>query len=383
MQHYDVIVIGAGPAGCIAARQLALGGAKVLLVEKRPFPREKVCGCCINEKAVAAIRTLGLGEQLEALHPGGLERLRLRFPGREGVFDLPPTVTVSRGELDAMLATAAEFAGATFLDGMTAKVIAGPPLAHRDGEWEVALTGKRHVGEIIRARLVIAADGLGGGSLQQISGFETKTSRKSYLGLQGFFEIDDAPGDELLMHCGQGGYVGCARLGDGRLNVAAAVDPHTVKRVGPQRACERILRDAGATQLAKHASKARWRGTPLLSQRRPVIARDGIYVVGDAAGYVEPFTGEGIGWALRGGAALADIVMDHLNAVPGNHAARWSRRYAEQLGGEQRRCRWLTSALRTQAVAHLGLRLAIGRPSLLRQTLPGLIGSNLVRKERV
>ena len=80
---WDAIVVGAGPAGAMAARELALGGAAVLLIDKASFPRWKVCGCCLNSAALATLASAGLGD-LVARH-GGIEvdALHLGAAGRQ------------------------------------------------------------------------------------------------------------------------------------------------------------------------------------------------------------------------------------------------------------------------------------------------------------
>src|SRR5438093_13336967 len=103
---WDAIVIGAGPAGSVAARQIALAGRRVLLLDKKSFPRRKVCGACLNQSSVAALERIGLGAALRNLHAPELNRfeLRVRAGSRRLSVSLPSGVAVSRATLDALLA---------------------------------------------------------------------------------------------------------------------------------------------------------------------------------------------------------------------------------------------------------------------------------------
>ncbi len=100
-------MIGAGPAGALAAREVAAGGARVLLVEKRVFPRSKVCGACLNGRALGILDEVGLGSL--ATRSGGvaLREFRLHFRGRWAHFALPIGIALSRDRLDAELVEAA------------------------------------------------------------------------------------------------------------------------------------------------------------------------------------------------------------------------------------------------------------------------------------
>ncbi|MEA5399365.1 FAD-dependent oxidoreductase, partial [Synechococcus sp. BA-124 BA4] len=94
-EFWDVLVIGAGPAGALASLDLARRGLRVLLVEKRRFPRWKVCGACFNGQAQAALASVGQGHLLESLGGLPLRRLRLGLGGRQTSCALPPGWAVS------------------------------------------------------------------------------------------------------------------------------------------------------------------------------------------------------------------------------------------------------------------------------------------------
>ena len=152
---WDVIVIGAGLAGTLAAHQLSAGGVRTLLVEKKAFPREKVCGACLNASALATLRSAGLGTLIDGLGGIGLEALDMGYAGRSTQFALAGGMALSRATLDAALVAAAVASGTVFLP--EAQGVVGPVssdlrhvLLERAGRKVTAL-----------ARVVLVATGLG------------------------------------------------------------------------------------------------------------------------------------------------------------------------------------------------------------------------------
>src|SRR5262245_56633834 len=100
---WDVVVVGAGPAGRPGARGLAGRGRRVLLVDREPFPRWKVCGCCLNGRALATLVQVGMANLPWACGAVALTRVRLAARGREAVLPLPAGAVLSRQALDAAL----------------------------------------------------------------------------------------------------------------------------------------------------------------------------------------------------------------------------------------------------------------------------------------
>ncbi len=109
---WDAIVIGAGPAGSVTARELARRGCRVLMVDKAAFPRAKVCGCCLNGAAVGTLEHLGLGHVLEGAVP--LDRVTVAAGSRTADLRLPRGVALSREVFDARLIDEAVKAGVEF-----------------------------------------------------------------------------------------------------------------------------------------------------------------------------------------------------------------------------------------------------------------------------
>ena len=114
-RHWDVLVVGAGPAGATVAWQLAQRQVSVLLVDKASFPRWKVCGCCLNGAALTALAAIGLGDLPQRLGAARLHHMHLAVGTVTASLDLPDGVSLSREALDAGLIQAAIDAGVAFL----------------------------------------------------------------------------------------------------------------------------------------------------------------------------------------------------------------------------------------------------------------------------
>lgn len=472
-QLWDAVVIGAGPAGALAARELARRGAATLLVDKATFPRGKVCGCCLNGAALAALDDVGLGDLPRRLGARPLTRVDLHHRRRCTTLPLPAGAAVSREALDAALVREAIASGAAFASGVAARVEPGARRAggrrvvalheparpheharrtdanpHPAGEGGARATpcgvgseatrGPLAEGEHegdgeavhVPTRVVIAADGLGGRSLRREPGMDVRVAPAALVGGGAVLPVEasNAAAGVIHMVVGRGGYVGLVRLEDGRVDVAAALQPERVRDAGGlARAVERVLTGAGVSvgcgddagigddrgcdiggvgvcglggadthgtvaadargvggaserrvegrlDLAIDAAMlhaARWRGTPRLTCAR-AVGGERLFVVGDAAGYVEPFTGQGIAWALAGGAAVAPLALAAVRRWTADLAQEWIWRYDELLGGSRRRCARLTAALRVEPLvlaATAALRLA---PWLARPAMRGL-----------
>ena len=155
------------------------------------------------------------------------------------------------------------------------------------------------------------------------------------------------------MHIGTDGYVGLVRMEDGRIDAAAALAPGSPR--GISAAIARLLANAGhpLAEIARHST---WRGTPLLQGTAAHLAEPGLFLVGDAASFVEPFTGEGITWALEAGLAVTPYVRKALGGAVTEAADGWERYYRNMLNRRQRVCRMIGAIVRQP----LALRLAMG-----------------------
>jgi len=369
---WDAIVLGAGPAGSLAARQLASEGARVLLVDKKPFPRPKVCGACLNGRALGVLRSVGLGTLPASLGGVPLDSFALRVRGRETRLPLPAGIALSRSRFDKALADAAVAAGATFAPGVLASVEAVTAEFRR-----VRLITQDHTAEVC-ARVVLVAAGLGNVCLVHEAGIHTSVAPRSRVGAG--CVVEDAPpghaAHTIHMAAARGGYVGLVRVEDGALNVAAALDPHFVKQVGVPGAAAAVLAEAGFAPIPSLA-RADWRGTAPLTRRTRPLAGARLFLIGDAAGYVEPFTGEGMAWALASAAAVAPLALRAAERWEPALGRQWAQAYREIVGGGQRFCRALALLLRYPRLAAtvftvVGRAPALAGPFLRQMNAPPL-----------
>lgn len=362
---WDVIVIGAGPAGAVAARQIAMHGCRTLLVDKAVFPRRKVCGGCLNASALRLLDSVGLGDLPDRLGGEPTSRLLLATGGRQASIGLPGGVAVSRQALDAALVRAALGAGAKWVCGSIARIIAEP----------ADLPRVRVGGHELRARVVVAADGLAGTSLRDCSWVRTRVARRSRIGagcsLEGVSGRMYPPG-VIHMTCGRGGYVGLTRVEAGVLNVAAAFDPAFVQtRGGLALAARDILTEAGLTDPPGMV-EAGWTGTSMLSVRRRPVARERVFLIGDTAEYVEPFTGEGMGWAIASAIAVAPLAARAADAWHPRIGREWVELHDRLIHARSMRCRLLAWLLRRPRITQAGVALLARMPLLARPIVDGV-----------
>jgi flavin-dependent dehydrogenase len=370
---WDAVVIGAGVAGGVAAAMLARRGWRVLLVEKSNWPREKVCGGCLTANAASVLREVGIplpddrarGIQKVFWHAGG-STLSMPIPGEIGVL---------RSDLDAAIVSEAVRRGCEFVSGATAGVLP----ASRENEFrEINLqTGK--ASSIIRARVVLACDGIGGTSLGRIGWAKWEIARNSRIGVAGTCHGADwaIEAGEIHMHVGKAGYVGLVRFNDKCVHLAAALDPAACRREGgPGETIRRILSDE-RREIDGHWQFPRLRGTGALTRRRRRLGGHRVLVAGDACGYVEPFTGEGMAWAAMGAREAVNLLAEPGAHWPGDLAKRWKRRHDELIARKQVWCRGMRPMMRYPELGPLVIGAvnampAVGRWLAMRISQPAI-----------
>jgi flavin-dependent dehydrogenase len=350
---WDAVVVGAGPAGSVAARELARRGLGVLLIDQAQFPRSKVCGSCLNGYAIAALDQIGLGSLPAQLGAVPLRRVTLTAGGRRADIPFSNGVSLSRMALDAALIESAIAAGAEFLPGVRATMEDSTGIVRR-----VTLTAANDSMEV-DAKVVIIADGLNG----RTSPHTSTVDSKARLGAGTILPQAPAnlPHGQLIMAAAKHGYVGLVRLEDDQLDIAAAFDARFVRECGGlAQAALAALKEAGGPKI-EGLEQAHWKGTPALTRRPEQIAGERWFAVGDAAGYIEPFTGEGMAWAIAGAVALAEIAAKpwHPSCIQ-----QWTSTHAQVVGRRQASCRRLARLLRHPTVCRLLVRVLAFLPSL-------------------
>lgn len=325
--QYDVAIVGAGPAGSTAAIELARTGRRVLLIEKQRFPRQKVCGGCLSGPTVAALNSLlGPGRAI----PGSAGTSITFVFGNQRAACKPAGQTwmAARPKLDACLFEAAAESGAEIMEGEAAT------LARGEFGWEVQVGAHR-----IQATHVLIASGLGG--LAQQIGIPGRTNSRPMLAQQW---IQPATGalprtGAVELHWLRGGYVGLATPEADCCVVALAAHASAVsgspafeglRRLNPKALIwDILLSDAPRRHGAKGTA-----GFPWVPQR---LGIDNVLLIGDAAGYAEPFSGAGIGQAIDSAHHAAHAIVNGVE-LQRNYAAmmrgqRWKHRRTRFLSG--------------------------------------------------
>lgn len=393
---WDAVVVGAGPAGASAALRLARSGRRVLLVERSAMPRPKVCGCCLSPRAGRELAALGIAaDGLAAAIP--LATVRLIADGHAARIAMRHTATLSREALDTAVVRAAIAAGVHWLPHTIVRGIE----EHTD---RVAIAADTAEGGPVslHAAVAVVAAGLADAIRVMSAGDPSgplprhahRISATSRIGLGTTLpaEAGNLPAGELVMATSRAGYVGVVRLEDGRIDVAAAIDRislgarHAPARqgnsAGPAEVLAGMLAEAcgrSACPLDTEAlARAFVRATPALTRRAPVRAgiHGRVLRIGDAAAYVEPFTGEGIGWALSCGRLVAEAIAAAPDAP--SAALAYERSHRGAFAGQHRRCLAVATAVRhPRALAGL-VSLAGFMPRAAATVLPWVTGGGCV-----
>jgi 2-polyprenyl-6-methoxyphenol hydroxylase-like FAD-dependent oxidoreductase len=348
-QTYDAIVIGAGPAGSAAALLLARQGVQVLLVDKSEFPRQKVCGSCFNQLSLQLLESFGLAPALKSLAVE-LRRFHLRTASSHLNLSLEKSVAVSRASLDNAIVEYGKNCGVEFLDNCSARV-------EFDTQDEFRIVQLRLNDEHahVKARLVIVADGLAGRALEKFPGLTPHIERGSRVGAGVI--IDTAPEfyerGIIYMSAQKHGYVGAVRLQDNSLDLAGAFDLDFLREAGsPARAATLIMQQSGMP-IAETFVKAAWHGTPPLTRVRTRKAAERVFVIGDAASYAEPLTGEGISWALLSAAAVLPFAVKSLKRWSPDLVPEWEREFRTMVSHRQSNSAKLAKLLRSPILTEL------------------------------
>ena len=352
LDTWDIVVVGAGVSGSIAAREAARLGSKVLLVEKASLPRRKVCGCFLNANAVASLTQLDLAHLLVASGAPAVGGVFVTAGRRQAYLPLPTGAGLSRHWLDAHLAHEARNAGASMLIRTEAHLVGVD-----EQECRLRLVHGADCVEI-RSRIVVAADGLAGRLARETAGCTQIIHPRSRIGVSAATVRVPAgyrPGT-IQMVVGREGYIGSLQVEDGRMEIAAALDPEAMRRQGPGETVRRILEQSPLPRFEGVADLA-WQGTTPLSCRTTPPAGRRVFFVGDAAGYIEPFTGEGMAWAIASGAAVAATANQAANHYSADLPRRWATERARLLRGRMRLCRLVTQSLRYQRLTELNVTL--------------------------
>ena len=341
----DVLIAGAGPAGAATALRLARAGVRVMVVDRASFPRDKICSEYSSPEGVRHLAQLGLLESLERQGGHRIRGTSVAAPGgsrltglfaRAGHAPFRDTgLSISRRLLDATLVDGARRAGADVVERTAVRGV----LIERGAVQGLAVMDPEGAVREIRARITIGADGLHSLVAGSIGERRPPTLRR--FGFAAHLAGVAGLRDTAEMHVSAAGYVGLNPLGGGLANVALVVPAERAARArgGPGEfffeELERFPGVAGRVARTALVREVLVTGPFAVWSRR--VTAPGALLVGDAADFFDPFTGEGICAALRGAAAALRARRARRGGDRPRRLGRDARRVARLRGIEPHR----------------------------------------------
>lgn len=357
---FDVAIVGGGPAGSSCAAFCAAAGLRTAIFEREKFPREKVCGDCINPACWPVLRRLEVADAVRALPHGKLDRVDfIGITGQRISVALPQDenaeIAIKRSLFDNLLLERARELGTTVFESATVTALTSPD--PRNEHWLISVGD-----QVVKSRTLVAADGRNS-TVARLCGLLPRAA-KERVALQSHLPLPKDFGDRVVLEFRPEGYSGQAAVGDGQLNVCLVSVP---KEIASLR--------GWAEQRFAISSDHSWRTiTPLM--REPVSpAQPSLFFVGDAARVVEPFTGEGIYYALASGELAAKAIALHGD---GRNAADVATAYAAAHAQLYRGRLWINrlarAAVLSPRLASSFLRVARFQPAVVRLLTGKIVG---------
>jgi geranylgeranyl reductase family protein len=349
MEIFDVAIVGGGPAGSVCAAFCARAGLRALVLEREKFPREKVCGDCLNPSCWPVLERLGLVHRVRDLPHSKLESVEfIAIDGHKVNIDLPTgddcELSVKRSLFDDLLLKRARELGAHVREGTTVTT-----LVH-DENW----TFETASGKDFSARILVGADGRNS-TVARLCNLLPRPARER-VALQAHIPLPRNFGRRVVLQFLPEGYSGQAPVNEAELNLCLVGTPPTISRL--RRWAERHF---------EITSDQPWRTITPLTRSPVPCAHENLLFIGDAARVVEPFTGEGIYYAMRSGELAATAISKTIRGEDQEGTLReFTRACAEMYRGRL----WINGLARAAVLrprlGSLFVHAAIIQPSMLR-----------------
>ena len=385
--RFQVIIVGGGPGGAATALAMAQRGLDVLLLEKDEYPREKVCGDGLTPRAVRMLERLGVDTSEDAgwVHNRGLRVYAGKTQGMELAWpdlkDIPNYGMVcARREFDDLLAGYAIEAGATVITGAQVETLLERRFA--DGLFDGVQTTD---GRIFRSDVIVLADGNASRMSRQLAGFGRNPKRPMGVAVRAYYSTtrpvidhmeswlelwDGEVGNSTLLP----GYGWLFDMGDGTVNIGLGM-LNTSKAFGKTDYRE-LLKRWVASLPPEWGISEETRLTPIRGAALPMginrkLSHGRVLLVGDAAGMISPFNGEGISYAMEAGEIAADTVAEAfekgLTSQEGRHALlSYPKRVREAWGGYFRLGTIFSKLIGKPAIMHASTTYGLPRKRLMK-----------------
>jgi geranylgeranyl reductase family protein len=363
---FDVAIVGSGPAGASCATFCADAGLRTLLLERERFPREKVCGDCINPACWPVLERLGVRDAVFDLPHGRLDEVEfIAVSGRSVRLPLPKDrnaeIAVKRSLFDELLMNRACKAGADVRQD--APVTSVTPSDGISQTWKITTSAGQ-----IEAATLVAADGRNS-TVARLCKLLPRVA-KERVALQTHVPLPNGFGNRVVLQFVPEGYSGQAPVGCGQLNVCLVASAKQMPAL-------RRWAEARFGIDREHS----WRTITPLTRAALPAARNGLFLIGDAARVVEPFTGEGIYYALRSGELAAEALT---RLSRGADAAKVAGDYIAAHRAMYRGRLWVNrlarAAVLSPRISSFVLEAARFQPALLRLLTAKVVTSNAGRE---
>ena len=389
MQTFDVAIVGGGPAGSSCAAFCSLAGLHTLVVERERFPREKVCGDCLNPSCWPVLERLGLTQRVWDLTHSKLTSVEfIAIDGHKVIVDFPTgedcELSIKRSLFDDLLLKRACDLGVHVREETTVTAlkhcnsekscshgpVARPVLcAPQESGYKVFQPGwkiETNSGESFLARVLVGADGRNS-TVARLRNLLPRPARER-VALQAHIPLPRNFGKRIVLQFLREGYSGQAPVNEIELNLCLVGRPPTISR----------LRQWAQRHFEIPADQP-WRTITPLTRAPVPCANENLLFIGDAARVVEPFTGEGIYYALRSGELAAAAIAKIISGKDRQFAFReFARASAEMYQGRLWINRLARAAVLSPRIGSLFVRAARINPSILK-----LLTTKIVRSSPV
>ena len=398
-ESYDLIIVGGGPAGAASTLYAKRQGLKVLLVDKARFPRDKICGDALSGKAVAILHELELLDKMQDLPGATIGTVVFGSPDQVDInIDLrthehrdlltgkvmPMKGFVIRREIfDNFLFEEARRVADTCIEEFTVK-----DLLREEGRTVGIVGTTNSETREFKSKLVLGCDGFNS-IVSRKAGLYDHNGRHWIVALRCYYENVADLSDQIELHFVdevRPGYFWIFRLDNGQVNVGIGMVHDAMKRrnINLKDALDQVISRppfAERFRNAKPLEKPVGWNLPVGSKRRKIHG-DGFLILGDAAGLIDPFTGEGIGNAFYSARLAVDTAVEAINA--NNFSEQFLKRYEdrlwESLGDELKISSRMQSLGRCRPLLNYVLRKA-AKNDELRELICGMIANAFPKKD--